>query len=649
MGSARLLALALAAGCGRPSHFAAPRSLTGPERFDGSAALADAETSGRAAPIAPPQPLSPNIVVDQFGYLPLSEKIAVLRSPQVGFDKAMTYTPSASYALVDARSGEKRFEAAPIAWNGGATDASSGDKVWWFDFSTVTRPGDYFVLDERANVRSAVFTVATAVYRDVLVQATRMFYYQRDGIAKEARYAGTDWADGVAHPQDAKCGFYRDGSAPQDLHGGWFDAGDQKRYTNWGASDVIELLRAYVENPTAFTDDTNIPESGNGVADILDEVKWELDWMTRMQQPDGAMLSIAAHEGASPPSSDTSPCRYGPPNTSATLTSAAAFAFASTVFGSAGGASTAYPGYAAALRARAEKAWTWAVANPSVQFFNAPMNGGVAEQEVDAKALLHKRLQAAVFLFELTGAAEYKAFFDANSSSLLSSFDPFHIEPIDTALEYTRCQGATGSVVRSIASRFKSSIEGPSYFGVQAAGKDPYFAYLDEYIWGSNMTKAAQGNMFADVAAFGIDAAASAPAMTYAARYAHYVHGVNPLHLVYLSNMGDHGAESYVTRFFHTWFGHGTDWDAVGVSKYGPPPGYLTGGANPSYRWRACCPSKCPEGPCGAAPLSPPTGQPPQKSYLDFNDSTPLDSWEVTEPDDGYQAAYVRLLSKLVP
>jgi hypothetical protein len=610
-------------------------------------AAAGAGAARTVAPLAP-QALSPNIVVDQFGYLPASEKIAVVRSPRVGFDRAMTFAPGATYAVVDARSGEKLFEAAPIVWNGGATDPSSGDEVWWFDFSTVTAPGDYFVLDESANVRSAVFAISSAAYRDVLVQATRMFYYQRDGIAKEAKYAGADWADGMAHPQDAKCGFYSDGSAPQDLHGGWFDAGDQKRYTNWGASDVIELLRAYVESPAAFTDDTNIPESGNGVADLLDEVKWELDWMGRMQQSDGAMLSIAAHEGASPPSSDTSPCRYGPPNTSATLTSAAAFAFASNVFGAVGTASTAYPGYAATLRSRAERAWTWAAANPQVKFFNAPMNGGVAEQEVDAKALLHKRLQAAVFLFELTGEAKYRSFFDANSSSLLSSFDPFYIEPIDTALEYTHANGATASVARSITRRFKSNIEGARYFGVQAAGKDPYFAYLDEYIWGSNKTKAAQGNMFADVAVFAVDPAASARAMTYAARYVHYVHGVNPLHLVYLSNMGEYGAESFVTRFFHTWFGHGTNWDAVGVSRYGPPAGYLTGGANPSYTWKSCCPSKCSDGPCGAATLSPPAGQPPQKSYLDFNDSTPLDSWEVTEPDDAYQAAYVRLLSKLV-
>jgi endoglucanase len=372
--------------------------------------------------------------------------------------------------------------------------------------------------------------------------------------------------------------------------------------------------------------------------------------MARMQGTNGSVLSIAGHAGASPPSSDTSPCRYGPASTSATLTSAAAFAFASRVFASVNGAATAYPGYAAGLSTRAENAWTWAAANPNVKFFNAKNKVGAGEQEVsDATSLLQKKLQAAVFLFALTGTATYKTFFDANASQLLSSFDPFHMEPIDTALEYTKAQGATPSVVSTITSTFKSSVEGSSYFGVHSTSSDPYLAYLKDYTWGSNQTKAGQGNMFADVAAFGIDAAVAAQATTYAARYVHYVHGVNPLALVYLSSMSAHGAEASVTRFFHTWFGHGTSWDALGVSKYGPPPGYLTGGPNPSYAWDSCCPSNCSGNSCGASPLSPPTGQPAQKSYRDFNDNWPLDSWEVTEPDDGYQAQYVRLLSKFVP
>jgi endoglucanase len=601
-----------------------------------------------AGPVNAPQPLSPYIVVDQFGYLPSSEKIAVVRSPQKGFDSGQSFTPGAMLALVDAHSGRKLLEAAPVAWNGGAVDASSGDKAWWFDFSGVTTPGDYFVLDEGNTVRSAVFSIDASVYRPVLTQATRMYYYQRDGAAKLAQFAGADWADGVEHPQDSMCGLYKDGSATHDLHGGWFDAGDQNRYTNWAASDVIVLLRGYSESPAAFADDTNIPESGNGVPDILDEIKWEVDWMGRMQETDGSVLSIAGHAGASPPSADTSPCKYGPANTSAAFSSAAAFAYASIVFHGSTAATKTYPGYAGALATMAQKAWTWGNANPNVTFYNSQNGVGAGEQEVDAAGLLLKKVQAAVFLFELTGDAAYQSIVDANYTKLMASFDPFHLEPVDAALEYAKTKGATASVTAAIDGAFKSNVEGANYFGQLHSNVDPYLAYLQAYVWGSNQTKGAQGNMFADVAGFGLDTTANADATRYASRYVHYFHGVNPLELVFLSNMGDYGAEKSVTRFFHTWFAHGSQWDAFGVSKYGPPPGYLTGGPNPSYTWDTCCPNNCSGNSCGAAVLSPPAGQPDQKSYRDFNDSWPLDSWSISEPDLGYQAQYVRLLSKFV-
>jgi hypothetical protein len=613
----------------------------------GDAGLHDANNAPDAGPVNAPQPVSADIVVDQFGYRTTDEKIAVVRSPTSGFDKGSPYTPGAKYALVDGHSGTKLAEAAPKAWNGGASDPSSGDKAWWFDFSSVTTAGDYFVLDETANVRSPVFRISDDAYRSVLVAAVRMLYYQRDGIAKDAAHAGTDWADGMAHPQDAHCGLYSDGSGQRDLHGGWFDAGDQNRYTNWGASDVIELLRAYTENPTAFTDDTNIPESGNGVADLLDEAKWELDWMTRMQNADGSVLSIAGHAGASPPSSDTSPCKYGPVNTSAALTSAAAFAYASIVYGKAAGVSAAYPGFAADMASRAKNAWTWAIANPAVVFQNSG-KVGAGEQEVDDTGRAQKKVQAAVFLFELTHDATYQSAVDAGYKGLLSSFDAFHIEQLDTALEYTKATGATSSVVSDILSTSKGNIRGA--LTNLATSPDPYLAYLNAYTWGSNQVKASQGNLFADVPVFGIDSTSNADAMRAAERFAHYLHGVNPLGIVYLSNMEGSGSTKSVTRFFHSWFAHGSSWDAVGVSKYGPPPGYLTGGPNPSYTWDSCCPAGCGTSnqACGVASPSPPAGQPAQKAYKDFNDNWPLDSWQVTEPDDGYQAHYIRMVSKFV-
>jgi hypothetical protein len=608
--------------------------------------------AGDARSLEPPEALSPYIVVDQFGYRTTAEKIAVVRSPSRGFDAGAPFAPGTRYALVDVRSRRRVLEGAPAPWNGGAVDPSSGDKAWWFDFSGVTTPGEYFVLDEIRNVRSDVLRIDDGVYRGVLRQALRMFYYQRDGTEKDAVHAGADWTDDRAHPQDARCGFYTDGSAPRDLHGGWFDAGDQNRYTRWAASDVIELLRAYVESPASFADDEGIPESGNGLPDVLDELRWELDWLTRMQGPDGAVLSVVGHAGASPPSTDTSPCRYGPATTSATLASAAAFARASLVFRSVSAASALSPGFADDLARRAELAWTWAVANPEVTFTNAEHGIAAGEQEVDAAGRRLAKLQAAVLLFELTGAAGYRSLVDAGHAELLASFDPFHMEQLDAALEYARLPGATPAVAQRILETYRSTVKGSRYFGKHSPAADPYLAWLETYTWGSNQVKAAQGTMLTDLGVSGVDAPARAEADRYAERYVHYLHGVNPLGLVYLSNMGAEGAARSVTRFFHTWFAHGSMWDAAGVSRYGPPPGFLVGGPNPSYAWDSCCPSGCASfssnARCGPASPSPPAGQPDQKSYKDFNDGWPIDSWSVSEPSDTYQARYVRLLSKFV-
>jgi len=90
----------------------------------------------------------------------------------------------------------------------------------------------------------------------------------------------------------------------------------------------------------------------------------------------------------------------------------------------------------------------------------------------------------------------------------------------------------------------------------------------------------------------------------------------------------------------------------VGESTYGPAPGFMPGGPNPSYNWDGCCPSGCGStnnnAICTSESIAPPKGQPSQKSYKDFNTSWPLNSWSVTENSCGYQINYIRLLSKYV-
>jgi hypothetical protein len=380
-----------------------------------------------------------------------------------------------------------------------------------------------------------------------------------------------------------------------------------------------------------------------------------------MQNADGSVLSIVGQDGAKDPSfggskdtrpsTATGPCKYGPVNTSATLTTAAVFAYASVVYKNAAGATAAYPGFAADLLARAQKAWDWADTHPSVTFSNGGKIGA-GEQEVDDNGRKAKKLQAAALLFAATSDAKYRAYVDANYKTVqfvASGYvDCFDTENSESLLEYAKAAGATAGVAADIKAKYKGGLGSAHNLGALSAAPDPYGAYLYVYTWGSNQVKAAQGNLLWDAVAYGVDTTVAADVKRAAERYVHYMHGVNPLQLVYLSNMGEAGASKSITRFYHAWFAKGSDWDAVGVSKYPPPPGYLVGGPNPSYKWDGCCPGGCSGFSCGSAMPSPPAGQPDQKAYKDFNDPWPLNSWEISEPSDGYQAKWVRLLSKYV-
>lgn len=623
-------------------------------------------TGGSGGGIPAKPPVSPYIVVDQFGYLPNAKKIAVIRDPQTGFDAAESFSPGNTYALVNANTGAQVFTGTAAQWKNGMTDGSSGDKAWWFDFSSVNAAGTYYVHDTTNDVRSFELRIANNVYRDVLKAAVRSFFYQRAGQEKKAEHAGAAWADAASHVgplQDKNCRRYNapnNGSTERDLSGGWYDAGDYNKYTNWTARYVTTLLHAYAENKAAFADDYGIPESGNGIADVVDETKWGMDWLVRMQEANGSVLSIVGVAHASPPSAATGQSLYGNASTSSTLSAAYAFAYGSTVFRSLGNA--ALTAYADDLVARAENAWNWANANPNVTFYNndggsGTQGLGAGQQETDDYGRLSKKLEAAAYLFEATGKTTYRQFVDNNYMQIhMMQWNyafPFETEQQDALLYYAKVPGATAAASQAILDTYKNAMNGGDNFGALTNESDPYRAFLKDYVWGSNGTKSHQGNMYWNIITFGVDSTKNAAAEEAASRYVHYLHGTNPLGMVFLSNMYDRGAENCVNEFYHAWFENGSaKWDRVGASTFGPAPGFLTGGPNPSYDWDGCCPNGCgsPENNavCTAESISPPKGQPAQKSYKDFNTSWPLNSWSVTENSNGYQVAYIRLVSKFV-
>lgn len=610
----------------------------------------------------------PFIVVDQFGYRTRATKVAVIRDPQTGYDSGEDFTPGSTYAVVDKATGTTIKEGAPAAWNGGSTDASSGDKVWWFDFSDVTTPGTYTVVDLDNDKRSMEFEIDDNIYVAPLKHAVRSYYYQRAGFAKSADTVGDEWADGASHlgaGQDSEAHAWTaktDESLVRDLRGGWYDAGDFNKYTAWAAGTAIALLRAYDEHPSAFGDDYGIAESGNGVPDLLDEVKWAIDWLVRMQNSDGSLLCILGLASASPPSAATEPSYYGPATTNATWMGAAAFAYASKIFGARPEADLKE--YATDLASRAIEAWNWATENPSVAYFNndeskqAGSSGlGAGQQEVDDAGRLFSKFQAAVYLYEQTGEATYRDFVEANYGSIVPSWGPtqWDMEKQDVVLYYAKLGGTDASVASNIVNQFVESVTShEDQWPLVDGEQDPYRAPLQDYQWGSNQIKMAQARLYQLLAAHGSDELAES-ASAAAEDYVHYLHGVNPLGLVYLTNMQRAGAEHSARTMYHTWFADQTQWDEVSNDTPGPAPGFLVGGPNLSFSLDSCCTAPAGDDAyqCyGATEFSlcnddwePPLGQPVQKAFLQFNSGWPAGSWSITEPSTGYEAKYVLVLA----
>ena len=616
----------------------------------------------------------PAIVVDQFGYPTKSKKVAVIRAPEVGYDASARFEPGKSYALIALPTGKVVKTAPPAAWHDGRTDQVSGDKAWWFDFSEVEVPGRYAVVDLERGVRSADFSIGDHVYKDVMKHAVRAFFYQRAGFEKKPEFAGTAWADKASHlgpGQDSESQPWHEGrfsnpfakSQTRDLRGGWYDAGDFNKYTSWTARYIIVLLRAYEEQPQAFSDDYNIPESGNGVPDILDEVKWGLDWLVRMQNADGSLLCVQGLDSASPPSAAKGASHYGPPTTSATLMGAATFAYASKLF-------LLRPEpylkeYGDKLKERAASAWAWAVANPNVLYFNndearQPGSKGLADgqQEMNPIERLRAKFEAATYLYEMTGDSTFKAFVDANYEAILSPGEAsmWEIDAIESLLYYARLPGATPEVAKSIHERFLRRLSLASETFQNALRQvDPYRAPISTYTWGSNKGKAMQARLFQLAAMYSTDKRISESGFAAALEYVHYIHGVNPLGMVYLTNMAPAGASHSAVTMFHGWFAYGTRWQQVTEQLPGPPPGFLVGGPNPQFSADACC--RAPEGsaayrcygaktfPLCQRNFAPPLEQPPAKSYLQFNDPWPANSWAISEPSMNYQSYYVRMLA----
>jgi len=302
------------------------------------------------------------IRLNQLGFAPQAEKLAVV-----------TDGAAASFEVVAADTGKTVFSGklgAPAVWK------ASAETVRLADFSALRTPGEYRLKIDGQQA-SDRFVIRADAYRALNAAAIKAYYLNRASIALPSQYAGV-YARPAGHPDD-KVLVHASAASKQRPEGsvlssakGWYDAGDYNKYIVNSGISTYTLLAAFEHFPQYFArQNLNIPESGNGLPDILNEALWNLDWMLTMQDPnDGGVyhkLTNKGFDGMVMPDQAQAPRYVVQKGTAAALDFAATMATASRIF-------KAYeqqrPGLSARMMKAAEAAWNWAQANPAMVFKN---------------------------------------------------------------------------------------------------------------------------------------------------------------------------------------------------------------------------------------------------------------------------------------
>lgn len=232
------------------------------------------------------------IRINQLGYLPHSVKVAVLVSKE---EKLSLQTFTMYDALTDS-----------VVMNSSAVTpyGSYGafTHTYRLDFSRLTKPGGYYI--KASTACSPSFRIADDVYAGT---ADFLLNYMR-----QQRCGFNPFLKDSCHTHDGYIIYHRAlDSTLIDVVGGWHDASDYLQYVTTSANAIVQMLFAYREHPNAFRDQRNATglPGANGIPDILDEAKWGLDWLVKMNPSKDLMFNQIAddrdHLGFRLPTEDT--------------------------------------------------------------------------------------------------------------------------------------------------------------------------------------------------------------------------------------------------------------------------------------------------------------------------------------------------------
>ncbi|MGC5565866.1 glycoside hydrolase family 9 protein [Streptomyces sp. FR-108] len=482
-------------------------------------------------------------------------------------------------------------------------DAASGEATQVADFSAFRKTGAGFVLVVDG-WSSAPFDIRANLYDTLRSDSLAFFYHQRSGTPIEASLVGPSYARPAGHLGVAPN--QGDTSVPcqagvcdytQDVRGGWYDAGDHGKYVVNGGISVWLLVDSFARAERAGTasalgDSTQrIPERGNGVPDILDEARWELDFLMRMQVPDGrpyaGMAFHKIHDAAwtgipTRPELDPQPRELHRPSTAATLNLAATAAQCARVF-------RPYDStYAKRCLSVARTAWTAAKANPALYAPDSDSTGGGPYNDTQVTDDFY---WAAAELYAATGERAYR---DAVTSSpwhtSADALTPTGFNWADTAALgrltlATVPNGLPASDIRRVRASVTAAADG--HLATMAGQGYAVPIPANGYVWGSN----SQVTNNAIVVA-------TAYALTGRQRYRagvlesmDYLLGRNTLDLSYVTGYGD----TYAQNQHHRFWAHQYD-----ASLPHPPAGSLAGGPNSGLQdpvaqehLAGCAPAAC--------------------------------------------------------
>lgn len=440
---------------------------------------------------------------------------------------------------------------------------SGDDKFQYVDLTNINQKGKYHL--ELNNGANFDFEIRDDTFIQVHNAALKSFYINRASAAIKAEFAGP--FERAAGHLDLDVTVHESAASTEVPTGtkissskGWYDAGDFGKYVVNSGISTYTLLSSFVHNQAFYKSlDGRIPESNDDIPDILNEAKWNLDWLYTMQAPDGGVyhkLTTLEWPGIEMPNDDKRERFVIGKTTSASLNFAATFAYASRVFSQQDQELISSKNWLEA----AEKAWLWAKANSDVYYVQPE---DVKSGEYKDDDVRDEFSWAAMELYLTTGKAEYLDYFQNNPVPLAApAWQNVSVLPLISIVN-----DGSAKTNKSLFEQAKGKLISLADDYLQHQ-KDSVFAVSmvnTDFVWGSNSMvlnkawvlaeayKLSSELAYRDAALGGID----------------YILGQNPLGISYVTGFGENSVKQPHHRASAA--------DAIEA----PIPGMLAGGPQP--------------------------------------------------------------------